>query len=135
MLTAPSQSPAAVAMRRMRAQRREARVGSTMCPLQERIVTSRYLYPVVRTDVRATGKVWVRHAWEGRVQVGGRAHVVNRSVAKYGAQGAYLQCLEQVIEWLLLLYPADWVEAKQAELRAQSPRTMVLMHTSRGAEL
>jgi hypothetical protein len=30
-------------------------------------------------------------------------HVITRSVSKYGARGAYLQCLQQVGEWLLLL--------------------------------
>jgi hypothetical protein len=116
-----SPSPAAAAMRRLRAQRRETRLGTQQRHEQLRIESSRYLYPTLRTEIRASGKVWVRHSWEGRVQVDGQAHVVTRSVAKYGARGAYLQCLEQVGEWLLLLYPADWVEAKLADLRAQGP--------------
>ncbi|MFA7329795.1 MAG: hypothetical protein WC326_01860 [Candidatus Delongbacteria bacterium] len=108
-------------MRQLRAQRREDRLGPGVNLEQARIEASRYLYPTLRTEVRASGKVWVRHAFEGRVQVGGRAYVVTRSVAKYGARGAYLQCLEQVGEWLRLLYPPNWVEAKLAQLQALAP--------------
>ncbi|MFA7332425.1 MAG: hypothetical protein WC326_15255 [Candidatus Delongbacteria bacterium] len=118
-----SQTPAALAMRRLRTQRREVRLGLQLSHEQLRIETSRYLYPTVRTEVRGSGKVWVRHAWEGRVQVCGHNHVITRSVSKYGARGAYLQCLNQVGEWLLLLYPADWVEAKLELLRDQVPET------------
>ena len=117
-----SQTPAAVAMRRLRAQRREARLGTQQSCEQVRIESSRYLYPTLRTDVRGSGKVWVRHAWEGRVQVDGHALVITRSVSKYGARGAYLQCLQQVGEWLLLLYPAEWVEAKLELLQDQAPQ-------------
>jgi hypothetical protein len=118
----PSQSPAAVAMRRLRAQRREERSDTAQSCEQARIESSRYLYPTLRTDVRGSGKVWVRRAWEGRVQVGGHTHVITRSVAKYGARGAYLQCLEQIGEWLPLLYPAEWVAAKLEQLREKAPR-------------
>ncbi len=116
-----SQTPAAVAMRRLRIQRREERLGCQRSPEQLRIEASRYLYPTIRMDVRGSGKVWVRHSWEGRVQVKGYNHVVTRSVAKYGARGAYLQCLNQVGEWLLALYPAEWVEAKLQQLRDNAP--------------
>lgn len=57
-----SQSREAVAMRRLRAQRREARLGSQQSCEQLRIESSRYLYPTLRTEVRGSGKVWVRHA-------------------------------------------------------------------------
>lgn len=109
-------------MRRLRAQRREVRLGTQPSHEQLRIESSRYLYPTVRTEVRGSGKVWVRHAWEGRVQVSGTTHVISRSVAKYGARGAYLQCLHQVGEWLLLLYPAEWVDAKLELLQDQAPK-------------
>ncbi len=118
-----SQTPAALAMRRLRTQRREVRLGLQQSPEQLRIETSRYLYPTLRTEVRGSGKVWVRHAWEGRVQVNGNNHVITRSVSKYGARGAYLQCLHQVGEWLLLLYPAEWVEAKLGQLQDQAPES------------
>lgn len=49
--------------------------------------------------------------------------VISRSVAKYVARGANLQCLNQIGEWLLLLYPAEWVEAKLELLRDQAPGT------------
>jgi hypothetical protein len=120
--TRHSQTREAVAMRQLRAQRREARLGFRLSHEQFRIEASRYLYPTVRMEIRGSGKVWVRHAWEGRVQVRGYNHVVTRSVAKHGARGAYLQCLQQVGEWLLLLYPADWVEAKLELLRDQAPK-------------
>lgn len=118
-----SQNPAALAMRQLRAQRREARLGSQQSCEQLRIESSRYLYPTLRTEVRGSGKVWIRHAWEGRVQVNGHTHVITRSVSKYGACGAYLQCLQQVGEWLRLLYPAEWVEAKLEQLQDQAPES------------
>ncbi len=117
----PSQTTAAIAMRQLRAQRRVDRLGSQQSHEQMRIESSRYLYPTLRTEVRASGKAWVRRAWEGRVHVDGKAHVVTRSVAKYGAQGAYLQCLDQVGEWLRLLYPSTWVDTKVAHLQTLAP--------------
>lgn len=57
------------------------------------------------------------------MQVNGYTHVITRSVSKYGARGAYLQCLQQVGEWLLLLYPAEWVEAKLGQLQDQAPES------------
>ena len=116
-----SQTPAAVAMRQLRAQRREAKLGTQQSGEQLRLESSRYLYPTVRTEIRGSGKVWVRHAWEGRVQVDGRALVITRSVSKYGARGAYLQCLQQVGEWLRLLYPAEWVDVKLEQLQDRAP--------------
>ena len=123
VLTAPqfSTTPAATAMRQLRAQRREARLGCQQSPEQVRIETSRYVYPTTRIEARGSGKLWVRHDWEGRVQVNGRTHVITRSVSKYGACGAYLRCVNQVGEWLLLLYPAEWVEAKRRQLEDQAP--------------
>ncbi len=50
-------------------------------------------------------------------------HVITRSVSKCGAQGAYLQCLNQMGEWLLLLYPAEGVEAKLELLQDRAPGT------------
>jgi hypothetical protein len=116
-----SQTPEALAMRRLRAQRRQARLGSGHSLEQLRIETSQYLHHTTRVEERGSGKVWVRHSWEGRVQVKGHNHVITRSVAKYGARGAYLQCLNQVGEWLLALYPADWVEAKLQQLMDNAP--------------
>jgi hypothetical protein len=116
-----SQSPEALAMRQLRARRRLARLGSSPSREQLRIETSRYLHHTTRIEERGSGKVWVRHAWEGRVQVRGFNHVITRSVAKHGARGAYLQCLHQVDDWLHRLYPAEWVEAKLALLRDQAP--------------
>ena len=129
----PSPSPAAVAMRRLRAQRREARLGSPISPERARLDAACYLYPILRTDMRASGKVWVRQAWEGRVQVGGRARVISRSVSRFGARGAYLLCLEQVAEWLLQLYPPEWVAAKVARLRAGAPPDDDLLPVQRSA--
>ncbi len=108
-------------MRRLRALRRQARIGSGHSLQQVRIETSHYLHHTTRIEERGSGKVWVRHSWEGRVQVKGYNHVVTRSVAKHGARGAYLQCLNQVGEWLHALYPADWVEAKLLQLMDNAP--------------
>lgn len=112
----PSTTPAAIAMRRLRARRRANE------ELASRMEQAQYIYCVERHRCGKSGQVWTCLDLEGRIQVGKKPFVVARSIAKHGPRGAYLQCLNYVAKQLLKHYPADQVARKVQALHAAAPQ-------------
>lgn len=114
-----SSTPEAVAMRRLRANRREV-AGLPRDAQAARLQQAVYLRRVITVSPGATGPIQ-RDKWEGRMQVDGKPLVVARSVKKYGSRHAYRLCVRQLKAWLIKVYPAKLVQDKCRRMLAIAP--------------
>lgn len=121
-----SQTPAAIAMRAYRKRLRAARIAaglqSDLTPNHARMKRAQYIYRTTYTLPLRRGGLRLVDNYEGRVTVDGAAHIVSRSIHKYGARDAYTEVLNQVAGWLLAVYPEDLACEKIESLLARTPQ-------------
>jgi len=90
------------------------------------ISTATYLHRLEVVKYSRTGKPYTFVGWLGRVNVNGVPRSVVRSARKYGEPVAYLDCLLQVLEWLMEVYPVELVKKKEWELLVAAPEGVEL---------